>query len=198
MDIYEQWNTHPFNRQTLHTGPNSTVGNCTYDKTPTPGLDTDTDTDHPTMQNHMHTQTCDVQATGNAGCSTWDYEGPFGSATGGVYAAEWTGAAIRMWAWHPGLVPADVVAGLQPDPSSWGAPGLVTTSAVCDIDAAFRDLSIVVNVAFCGDTAGVDWAADGCAARTGLNTCSRYVAGNPGAFGDVWFGVRSIAVYTLG
>lgn len=147
------------------------------------------------MANHMHSKFCDVRTDNYEGCSTWDYEGPFGSADGGVYAVEWTSSHIKMWTWHSHQVPSDVVAG-QPDPSTWTMPGLVITSSVCDIDTAFQNQSILFNIDFCGDTAGTEWTLE-CAEQTGYSICARYVAAKPGDFENLWFGVRTIAVYTL-
>lgn len=191
MDIYEQWNTYPFNRQTLHTTYNATVGNCTFNSTSALGL---SDYD---MNNYIYSNNCDVHASENVGCSTWDYEGPFGSEMGGVYAMEWTSEYIKMWSWHPQQVPSGVVSG-SPDPSTWGTPGLLASSALCDIDRAFRNQSIMFNIDLCGTTAGdgAEWASS-CAEKTGYNTCVRYVAANPGDFKDSWFGVRTVKVYTL-
>ncbi|ROV97376.1 hypothetical protein VMCG_06843 [Cytospora schulzeri] len=158
IDIYEQWNVEKFNRQTLHTGYNDTVGNCTYNTTSKLGLD------NYGMTNYMYSDVCDVYASDNVGCSTYDYEGPFGSATGGMYAMEWTSEYIKTWAWHPQQVPADVIQG-QPEPSTWGMPGLVAGSSLCDIDQVFKNQSILLNIDFCGDTAGSEWGSK-CAEQT--------------------------------
>lgn len=191
VDIYEQWNAYKFNRQTLHTDHNATVGNCNYNMTSALGFHSFD------MTNYMDTESCDVYASDNVGCSNWDYEGPFGPPTGGVYAMEWTGESIKMWTWHPDQVPLDVARGM-PDPSAWGLPGLSAGGELCDIDRAFRNQSIVLNIDLCGDTAGSgkEWSVTR-AAETGYNICARYVAANPGGFRDAWFGVRTIKVYTL-
>lgn len=191
VDIYEQWNTYKFNRQSLHTTYNTTIGNCTLNSTSALGMG------NYHMTNNLYSANCDVHASDNVGCSTWDYEGPFGSPQGGVYALEWTSSLIQMWSWHPGQVPADVKDGTMPSPYKWGPPGLLLTGSTCDIDRAFRNQSIVVNLDFCGTTAGdgAEWTAE-CAEKTGYNTCARYVAANPQNFTDYWFGVRSIKVYS--
>lgn len=191
VDIYEQWNAYKFNRQTLHTDHNATVGNCTYNSTSALGYHSFD------MSNYMYRESCDVYATNNDGCSSWDYEGPYGSSTGGFYAMEWTSEYIKMWTWHPDQVPLDVKHG-KPDPNTWGLPGLSVGGSLCDIDRAFQNQSIVLNVDFCGDTAGSrsEWTMT-CAAETGYSSCARYVAANPGDFQESWFGVRTIKVYTL-
>lgn len=191
VDIYEQWNIYKFNRQTLHTTYNTTVGNCTYNTTSALGLN---DFD---MTNYIYSQTCDIHASQNVGCSSWDYEGPYGSDSGGMYAMEWTSEYIKMWTWHSQQVPPDVTQG-QPDPSTWGKPGLLVGGSLCDIDRAFKNQSIMINIDLCGSTAGDDteWASE-CAEQTGYNYCPRYVAANPGDFKDSWFGVRTILVYDL-
>ncbi|KUI53173.1 hypothetical protein VP1G_10524 [Cytospora mali] len=97
------WNIYNFNRQTLHTTYNTTVGKCTFNTTSTLGLN---DYD---MTNYIYSDVCDVYASDNVGCSSWDYEGPYGSAEGGVYALEWTSEYIKMWTWHPEQVPSDSI-----------------------------------------------------------------------------------------
>lgn len=192
VDIYEQWNAYKFNRQTLHTDHNATTGNCTFDMGSALGFHSFD------MSNYKRTESCDVYASGtNDGCSSWDYEGAYGSSGGGVYAMEWTSDYIRMWTWHPDQVPLDVVQG-APDPEGWGLPGLSVGGSFCDIDRAFKNQSIVLNVDLCGDTAGSgsEWTQS-CAEETGYNICARYVAANPGDFQESWFGVRTIKVYTL-
>ncbi|ROW10754.1 hypothetical protein VPNG_05049 [Cytospora leucostoma] len=190
IDIYEQWNTYNFNRQSLHTTYNTTIGNCTFNSTSALGMG------NYHMTNHLYADNCDVHASDNVGCSTWDYEGPYGSPDGGVYALEWTSSLIQMWSWHPGQVPANVRDGTVPTPNAWGPPGLLLTGSTCDIDRAFKNQSIMINLDFCGTAAGdgAEWTS-GCADKTGYNTCARYVAANPQDFKDYWFGVRSIKVY---
>ncbi|POS75235.1 beta-1,3-endoglucanase [Diaporthe helianthi] len=191
MDIYEQWNDYKFNRQTLHTDHNATTGNCTYDMESSLGYHSFD------MTNYKRTETCDVYASNNDGCTSWDYEGPYGSQRGGVYAMEWTSDYIRMWTWHPHEVPLDVQQD-APDPQGWGLPGLSVGGSFCDVDRAFTNQSIVLNIDFCGDTAGSgsDWT-ESCAEKTGYNICARYVAAEPGDFEESWFGVTTIKVYTL-
>lgn len=191
VDIYEQWNAYKFNRQTLHTDHNATTGNCTYDMGSALGFHSFD------MSNYKRTETCDVYASDNEGCSSWDYEGPYASSSGGVYAMEWTSDYIRMWTWHPDQVPLDVRQE-APDPGNWGLPGMSVGGDFCDIDRAFKNQSIVFNIDLCGDTAGSgsEWT-ESCAEETGYNICARYVAAKPGDFQESWFGVRTIKVYTL-
>lgn len=142
---------------------------------------------------------CNVTQPDNIGCSTWDFEGPYSSRRGGVYALELsrTSNALNLWSWHHGDTPADIVAG-SPDPSSWGTPGLSTGGSACDVGRTFANQTIVMNIDLCGDAVdGVEWVNSGCAAETGYNSCERYVAARPGDFQDVWFGVRSVKVYQI-
>lgn len=96
---------------------------------------------------------------GGQGCSTQtggssSFGDGFNSANGGVYAMEWTSAAINIWFFSRGSIP-NGISGDSPDPSTWGNP---TASFVggsgCTIDDHFNNNNLVFDTTFCGDWAG--------------------------------------------
>lgn len=111
IDIYENWNDLTFNRHTAHVDAPSVVGDC---KIVSGGMTATIDSAN-----------CYDFASGQAeyqGCSASSYSSTFGSASGGVYAMEWTSDYIKIWEWSHSLTPSDVQAG-KPSPNSlWGTP----------------------------------------------------------------------------
>lgn len=143
----------------------------------------------------------------NVGCSTWDFEGPYGSPTGGVYAMLLSPATnvVKLWTFHPDTSPfaGDTVltntsSSSTVDLSTWGTPGLVIgADGNCDVARTFANQSIVLNLEVCGDAVSdEDWTGEsGCAIATGYNSCWRFAAAEPAAWEGVGFGVRSIKIY---
>lgn len=147
---------------------------------------------------------CDTILPANTGCSTWDFQAPYASPHGGIYALELAPAAntLKLWSWHHDDQPPDLVH--HPDPASWGPPGLLAGGqdgggGGCNITRTFANQTIVFDITLCGDAAGspAEWVSGGCAAATGFNTCERYVAARGEDFEGVWFGVGEIRVYQL-
>lgn len=193
VDIYEQWNTYTFNRQSIHM--NSTLtGNCSFTSSPNPFA--------PAMANYLYAPDCNVTFPENVGCSSWDYEGPYGAAEGGIYALLLDPATntLKLWTWHHDAAPSLS----PPNPSEWGTPGLSIgggedrEEAGCDVAATFKNQTIILNLEVCGDAISADeWVGGGCAEKTGFNGCVRFAAANPGAFEGVGFGVRSLRVWQV-
>lgn len=111
---------------------------------------------------------------------------------------EWTDSHAKVWSWSHADVPRDLVEG-QPSPSTWGTPSYAIMG--CDMDKGWRDQRVVLNIGFCG-VAGQDgtkpytknhWGE--CAASTGYDSCTAYVANNPKDFVDSHFLVKDIVVY---
>lgn len=111
---------------------------------------------------------------------------------------EWTESHAKVWSWSHVDVPHDLVEG-QPSPSTWGKPSYAIIG--CDMDKGWRDQRIVLNIGFCG-VAGQDgtqpytknhWGQ--CAASTGYDSCTAYVAKNPKDFVGSYFLVKDIVVY---
>ncbi|KAB5518842.1 hypothetical protein GE09DRAFT_1155531 [Coniochaeta sp. 2T2.1] len=138
---------------------------------------------------------------GNIGCGyvapssdDFSYGDGFNAIGGGVYALEWTDEAIKIWNFPRTAIPADIT-NKQPDPSSWGLPQALFGGSTCDVDRFFNDMNIVINMDFCGAYAGNVWGiTDTCNIDT-ASTCVDWVAGNPGAFSNVYWEINYIDVY---
>jgi hypothetical protein len=136
----------------------------------------------------------------NVGCTFFapahkpSYGDAFNAVGGGVYAMEWTSDQLRIWHFPRGAVPGDL--------SRDGAVG-----------SFFRNMRVVLNINFCGDYGEATWARAGggasgkeggggggesCMARLEGESCRHYVANNPQAFGDAYWGVNYINVYQRG
>lgn len=73
IDIYENWNTAPYNLITLHTDSAASVGDCRLVQSE--------------MSDPIVTSNCDNNAVGqysNQGCGATEVDGQWGSASGGV------------------------------------------------------------------------------------------------------------------
>jgi hypothetical protein len=129
IDIIEGVNSATANTRTLHTDAGCSLSNST-----------------PSYSGALVTPNCDVNAPGQAGCSidatsSHTFGSGFNAIGGGVYATEWTSAAISIYFFPRGAIPTDISSG-NPDPSSWGQPQ-ATFSGGCNIDSHVLDQQIV-------------------------------------------------------
>jgi hypothetical protein len=140
---------------------------------------------------------CDVNAAGqptNAGCggytqSNATYGDEVNALGGGVFAVDWTASAIRVYQFARPDIPDDILAG-TPNPSLWGIPVFDFSGPSANIPAYFKDHKIIFDTTFCGDWAGNTYNQCGCP-----GTCSDFVANNPTAFKDVYWGIKNLSVY---
>ena len=137
-------------------------------------------------------------ASNFVGCKIEDqtakaYGKPFNDNKGGVYAMEWTSDYIKTFFFPRGSIPSDVGSS-KPDPTKW-TPYAVFAST-CNIDNNFKDMQIIFDTTFCGDFGDATWATK-CAAKTGFDTCAKYVASKPGDFTEAYWEVNSLKVFTL-
>ncbi|KAH7406122.1 endo-1,3(4)-beta-glucanase-like protein [Phaeosphaeria sp. MPI-PUGE-AT-0046c] len=182
FDIYEGVNVNTYNQVTLHTSP---------DCSPKVG---------PGGENGYRINNIDCGADGGYdGCgvvsySSTSYGSAFNSDGGGVYASLWTSSGILVWHFPSWEVPANIRGG-NPDPSTWGTPMANFGGGGCDFDAMFRDMSIVFDIAFCGDCAGGAWSSSTCSQRN--PSCWDYVASQPQSFWDTYWLINSIKVYSV-
>lgn len=150
----------------------------------------------------LTTSNCYVNAEGqsnNQGCSisasdSNTYGAGFNANNGGVYATEITSDYISIWFFPRGSIPSDIE-GDNPSPSSWGQP-LAHFEGSCDIPSKFYDMELTFDTTFCGDWAGGVWS-ESCAASTGVDSCTDYVANNGGAFTEAYWTVNALKVYQL-
>ncbi|KAJ6783439.1 hypothetical protein PWT90_01686 [Aphanocladium album] len=150
---------------------------------------------------NSQTKNCDV-GDKNIGCGyvppaqdTSSYGDTFNAVGGGIYAMQWDDDYIKVWHFDRSSAPADISA-KKPKPEGWGKPQAVYGGQSCDIKSHFRDMSIVLNINFCGDYGNAVWASDGCTALA--PTCSEWVAKNPAAFANAYWDVKYIDAYVQG
>ena len=93
----------------------------------------------------------------NEGCAVHGPVDTFGEAFnnkgGGIYAMELRNEGIRMWMFDRDGVPSDIQS-KKPDPSTWGTALADFPNLECNIGSHFKNMSIIVNIALCGDWAG--------------------------------------------
>jgi Glycosyl hydrolases family 16 len=182
IDIVEGVNEQTSNKMVLHTGPGVSLS------------------ENQTFTGNMVTPNCDIDAPGqgkNAGCMIQDSDNAtfgegFNANGGGVFATEWTSAAIKIWFFPRNAIPADVASG-TPEPSgAWGAPRAAFAGDF-KVDNHFKNLNIVFDTTTCGDWAGKVWADSTCAALA--PTCEEFVAKNKEAFREAYWAVNSLKVF---
>ncbi|KIW53219.1 hypothetical protein PV05_08809 [Exophiala xenobiotica] len=187
IDIMEGANMNMYNGMTLHAAPNCTIAG-----------------DSRSMSGQLQTNNCAYYPGYNVGCSISDRRGPsygasFNAQGGGVYAMQWTSDYIRVWFFARGTIPSDIT-NQAPNPSSWGLPAAEFQGS-CVIDQKFQAHKIIMNNAFCGEYAGAAsvWnsSTNSCAASTNYSTCNGYVAGQPAAFQNAYWSIKSVRVYQL-
>ncbi|KAK0391161.1 hypothetical protein NLU13_0662 [Sarocladium strictum] len=123
------------------------------------------------------------------------YGDAFNAAGGGVYAVQWDSERIKVWHFPRGAIPADIDA-KNPQPAGWGLPQAVFGGQKCDVDSYFKNMSIVININFCGDYGDATWASsDTCSSFA--PTCDEYVANNPEAFVNAHWDIKYIDAYQL-
>ncbi|PQK09821.1 hypothetical protein BB8028_0002g01450 [Beauveria bassiana] len=144
------------------------------------------------------TKDCNVGAD-NVGCGyvtpasdTSSYGDTFNAVGGGIYAMLWDDEYIKVWHFDRDAAPADIAA-KKPEPAGWGKPAAVYGGKSCDVESHFRDMSIVLNINFCGDYGNAVWKSDGCSALA--PTCAEWVAKNPAAFANAYWDVNYIDAY---
>lgn len=128
----------------------------------------------------------------NAGCGV---RGPkntigaeFNANGGGILALEWRNAGIRSWFFDRSSIPSDLAEGnmTSPDPSTWPEPMADFPSTDCDISSHFSNQSIIANIDFCGQWAGVPKIFNGQDQCPG--TCVDYVSQqNSSAFTEAYW-----------
>lgn len=155
----------------------------------------------------------------NQGCVATDMklEGrslgmPLNANGGGVYALEWDPANrhIRTWVFSPhGRVPvnlrdalrtatnANIDTRVPPDTSLWGLPyGHFPIGDGTNCPAShFRNMRLVINLAFCGSVAGNRYFMDCPKQVKEFKTCNEWVASNPEELKEAYWKIRGVYVY---
>ncbi|KAF5381459.1 hypothetical protein D9757_009062 [Collybiopsis confluens] len=139
---------------------------------------------------------CVSGGSDNTGCPTMDndplsFGNGFNTNKGGVMAQLWDPAdGIRVWFFPRNKIPGDVSSG-KPAPSGWGTPvSYLKFGSSCSA-SHFKDHTIIVNTALCGDWAGQAsvFSTSGCP-----GTCASAVA-DPANFKDAQWEFNYIHVY---
>src|SRR5271170_4539783 len=186
IDIIEGANNQNTDLSSAHTGSVCTIAG-----------------DASTMTGILQTNDCDLNSpsSNTVGCgisdgSTQSYGTGFNAINGGVYAMEWTSAAIKIWFFPRRSIPSDIRSGNSPNPANWGEPDAIFNGPDCNIDNNFASNSLVIDTTFCGDFAGATWSnAGGCASITGQSSCSVYVGDNPSVFRNAYWEFNYIKVF---
>lgn len=215
IDILENVNDAETNAVTLHTGAGCAVDGL---KSPRSGSGSMASRAHQHRRDgaaadgflgDMETPNCDVKAVDqppNKGCSIAapeeglaSYGTRFNTNGGGIYATEITSEHISVWfipysssSTNASTSPDTATIFTTPDPKKWGKPLARFAGKGCDFDAKFRDMKIIFDTTFCGEWAGRVWESGGCAKKTGVATCEKFVGENPEAFKESWWGVSGL------
>lgn len=186
IDILEGVNNQADNEVTLHTAPGCTMSMSTP-KSAAYAVDA---------------ATADCQGSNGCGQATEaqaTYGSAFNAAGGGVYAVEWTSAAISVWFFsRSDPMVSSLTNNANPDPATFGDPLVKFASAQssggCNIDQHFANHQIVFNIDFCGDWAGNVFDSDATCTSTNLS-CNDYVGQNPLAFIEAYWLINSVKVF---
>ncbi|KAI2781409.1 concanavalin A-like lectin/glucanase domain-containing protein [Daldinia loculata] len=184
IDLYENWNDFNFNRHTSHVDNPAVVGDCTL-------VASD-------MTAKIDSPNCYDFADGQAnfqGCSASEVSSTFGSASGGIFALQWTDDFLKIWDWPRDGAPKDISNGQPAPDSTWGQPSYVISK--CNVDKAFKDMKMVLNINFCSVAGQTGQWDTSCKATTGFGSCTEYVAAKGGDFESSNFKVKDIKVYEL-
>ncbi|KAJ5485690.1 hypothetical protein N7539_005678 [Penicillium diatomitis] len=164
---------------------------------------------------------CGLSSSGNLGCGVLGGSSTYGqelNANGGgvslfpndlicvmhvapanhivsqVYALELREAGIRVWFFPQGTAPSDIAySSPTPNPSQWGTALADFPSTECNIHSHFRNLSIIINIALCGDMAAQPFYYK--SLYDCPSTCTDFVANNPSDFQEAYWEFGSFKVF---
>lgn len=189
INIYESWNTEPFNRPALHIGNKAQFGELFLDENEYSILRNDCDNE---------------EDNNNTGCVVKDEGDPYGSAEGGVYALQFEEDKIAIWRWTHADAPVDLNTE-HPDPSTWGKPSFSTPANADNLANQFQQQQIILNLDLCGGAPEATWndgygVGPSCKESTGFDTCVEYIqsltAGDT-SLSEAFFKLHGISVWTL-
>ncbi|KAI9342095.1 concanavalin A-like lectin/glucanase domain-containing protein [Zopfochytrium polystomum] len=183
IDIVEGVNVNTNNQVTLHTSDGCAIDTSLQSQTGT-----------------TLTTSCVSPGTDNSGCGVSattanTYGAGFNSAGGGVYAAEWTTSAIKVWFFQRGSVPSDIAAGGNVTPANWGTPMAHFPLGASCAASHFSNMQIVLDLTFCGDWAGKVYGT-GCTGGSGDAACQYFVINYPQSFKEAYWSINSIKTFT--
>ncbi|AAW46063.1 hypothetical protein CNBJ0500 [Cryptococcus deneoformans B-3501A] len=191
IDIIEGINLQATNMIALHT---SGASSCTIPTTsPSPFSGT------------VSYPNCDNSQNYGSGCTVYDrntnsYGREFAEAGGGVYVAEFAKDGIRVWFMTRSAIPTAIqVNATQIDTSTLGTPVAEYPSSSCDIANLFGPQTLTINIALCGDYAGLPSELQRtCPALVGDATCYTTYVINDGSttYAQAYFEINYVNVYS--
>eukprot|EP00573_Skeletonema_grethae_P010288 CAMPEP_0201692890 /NCGR_PEP_ID=MMETSP0578-20130828/5653_1 /ASSEMBLY_ACC=CAM_ASM_000663 /TAXON_ID=267565 /ORGANISM="Skeletonema grethea, Strain CCMP 1804" /LENGTH=772 /DNA_ID=CAMNT_0048178339 /DNA_START=170 /DNA_END=2488 /DNA_ORIENTATION=- len=137
---------------------------------------------------------------------------PLNQNGGGVYALEWDPVYkhIKTWVFSPhGRVPSnlrdalrtatneDLSTRVAPDTNQWGLPYghfPIGDGTNCP-SGHFRNMRLVINLAFCGSVAGNRYFMDCPKQFKKFKTCNEWVESNPDELKEAYWKIRGVYVY---
>ncbi|KAI8876073.1 glycoside hydrolase family 16 protein [Backusella circina FSU 941] len=108
----------------------------------------------------------------------------FNQNNGGIYVVQWIKAtSFHIWFFPRDSIPADITSGMLT------TPALRYEYGSCN-PAAFSNLTITLDLAFCGS-----WAGNSASYRQCPMSCETFVKGTPDAFSEAYWDINYIKVY---
>ncbi|KAJ2966305.1 hypothetical protein NUW54_g13848 [Trametes sanguinea] len=117
----------------------------------------------------------------------------FAESGGGVWATQFDVTGVFIWFWNREDVPADLTNNASSiDISSWGTPSAAyPVTPDCNMTQYFAPQQLVLDIALCGDWAGVQSIySSSCP-----GSCDVTGPGSP-AYDNAWFEINYVRVYT--
>jgi hypothetical protein len=125
---------------------------------------------------------------------------------------EWTSAAVHIWFFPPDGIPASLTSAASysptyshPNTSAFGIPSASFASPCSDsFGDKFFNHTIILNTNFCGGWAGSSFGKGDTSecplteGKTSEESCKNFVASNPNAFKEAYWGIRSLRVWQKG
>ncbi|KAI0674444.1 concanavalin A-like lectin/glucanase domain-containing protein [Trametes maxima] len=119
----------------------------------------------------------------------------FGDNGGGVWATQYDVQGIFIWYWPRADVPAELTSNASSiDISKWGTPSAAfPVTPQCNVTQFFTPQQIVIDIALCGDWAGIQ----GIYNQACPGKCDVTGPGSP-AYDNAWFEINYVRAYTTG
>ncbi|KAF8552469.1 glycoside hydrolase family 16 protein [Imleria badia] len=166
---------------------------------------------HGTEGCYQNDTTNQLGSTGSTDCSQGSgctvgeaspnsYAASFAEAGGGVFATQFDVSGIFMWFWSRPNIPSSISLANSTssmDTSSWGTPHAAFSSATCNISEFFTAQNLVLDIALCGDWAGVPGIYDSqCAGLTGICYNDSVVGPGSPTYDNAYFDINYVRTYT--
>ncbi|KAI0635303.1 concanavalin A-like lectin/glucanase domain-containing protein [Trametes polyzona] len=119
----------------------------------------------------------------------------FANNGGGVWATQYDVAGVFIWYWPRAEVPPELTSNASSiDISKWGTPSAAfPVTPACNVTQFFTPQQLVIDIALCGDWAGVESIYK----SQCPGTCNVTGPGSP-AYDNAWFEINYVRAYTTG